>query len=123
MIQRGPQTIAVPSGDTRIFPGDTIGVIGTDDQISAVLPDLEAGQELAPTGPAPEFRLTSVVLTATSPLIGETLATAEVRRRYHTHVVGIERGGEFLEHPAAERLRPGDRLWTVGPAGHAAAMK
>lgn len=36
MIQRGPQTIAVPSGDTRIFPGDTIGVIGTDDQISSV---------------------------------------------------------------------------------------
>lgn len=123
MIQRGPQTIPVPSGDTRIFPGDTIGVIGTDEQISAVLPDLEAGQELTPTDTPPEFRLTSVVLTPTSPLVGQTLATAEVRRRYQTHVVGIERSGEFLEHPAAEPLRPGDRLWTVGPAGHAAAMK
>ncbi|MCM1070403.1 MAG: cation:proton antiporter, partial [Alistipes timonensis] len=100
MIQRGPQTIAVPSGDTRIFPGDTIGVIGTDDQISSVLPVLEAGQELTPTDTMPEFRLTPVVLTGTSPLVGHTLATAEVRRRYHTHVVGIERGGEFLDHPA-----------------------
>ncbi len=123
MIQRGPQTIAVPSGDTRIFPGDTIGVIGTDDQIASVLPALEAGQELTPTDSAPEFRLTPVVLTPSSPLIGQTIATAEVRRRYHTHVVGIERGGEFLDHPAAEILRPGDRLWTVGPAGHADAMK
>ncbi len=123
MIQRGPQTIAVPSGDTRIFPGDTIGVIGTDDQISSVLPVLEAGQELTPSDTVPEFRLTPVVLTGTSPLVGHTLATAEVRRRYHTHVVGIERDGDFLDHPAAEPLRPGDRLWTVGPAGHAAAMK
>lgn len=124
MIQRGPEVIPVPGGDTRIFPGDVIGVIGTDEQISAVLPVIDADQ------PEPEsqhelndFKLTSVTLTPSSPLSGMTLASADVRRNYQTHVVALERDNEFFDHPASIALQPGDRLWIVGTPAMAEKLK
>lgn len=122
MIQRGPATIAVPSGDTRLFPGDTIGVIGTDSQISDLLPLVEADPQLESDGPAPDFRLTSVVLSDKSPIVGATLAGADVRRRFEIHVVALERDEQFVDHPANETLRAGDRLWVVGAKAHAALL-
>ncbi len=108
----------VPSGETRIFPGDTIGVIGNDDQISAVLPVIEA--EADPTqdqnaSQPSDLRLTSIMLTSASPLAGQTLASADVRRNYNTHVVALRRDGEFIDRPASMPLREGDRLWIVAP--------
>ena len=41
-IQRNSVRYPIPTGDMRIFPGDIIGVIGTDEQIQALLPLLEA---------------------------------------------------------------------------------
>lgn len=114
-IQRGSGVIMAPSGDNRIFPGDVIGVIGTDEQISAFLPIVEADQE--PSGNATDmadFKLTNVVLSSTSPLLGQSLSTADVRRNYHTHVVALERDDHFVEQPANLILQAGDRLWIVG---------
>ena len=62
------------------------------------------------------------MLTEASPLIGETLATADVRRRFSTHVVALERAGEFFDRPATIELRAGDRLWIVGTRKSAEAM-
>ncbi len=44
-IQRGSSFIAVPNGTMRIFPGDILGIIGTDEQIQALLPIIEQGNE------------------------------------------------------------------------------
>ena len=115
MIQRGPVTITVPGGDTRLFPGDNIGIIGTDEQIAAVLPVIESEPQLEPSGaPAPDFRLGSVVLGDSSPLLGQTLAGADVRKNYKTLVVALQRGDDFIDRPANTPLLPGDRLWLVG---------
>lgn len=43
-IQRGTRRINIPKGETRIFPGDTIGVIGTDDQIQSLLTVVEGSE-------------------------------------------------------------------------------
>ncbi len=117
-IQRGPETMIVPSGDTRLFPGDTIGVIGTDDQISTVLPVIEAEADPTADQSNPQIsdlRLTSILLEDNSPLVGQTLASADVRRNYNTHVVALRRGEEFIDRPATLPLRAGDRLWIVTP--------
>lgn len=124
MIQRGSKLIVVPAGDTRIFPADVIGVIGTDEQIAAVLPVIDS--EPTPDADGPElndFKLTDVALSDTSPLIGQTLATADVRRNYQIHVVALERYGEFFDHPASIPLMPADRLWIVGTPAMAAKIK
>ena len=117
-IQRGPEAMVVPAGDTRLFPGDTIGVIGTDDQISAVLPVIEA--DIDPSvekhaAQSADIRLSSILLTPGSPLVGQTLASADVRRNYNTHVVALRRGDDFIDRPATLPLLPGDRLWLVTP--------
>ena len=108
-IQRGMNLKVVPSGDNRLFPGDTIGVIGTDDQIAEILPVIEAEAPTPAVQPElTDFKLTSVVLSKKSPLIGQTLAGADVRRNYQTHVVTLERDGEFFDHaprPAAKGRR------------------
>lgn len=117
-IQRGPENMIVPSGDTRLFPGDTVGIIGTDDQISAVLPVLEAEKDPTPeqvAQTASDLRLQPIELGEHSPLVGKTLATADVRRRYNTHVVALRRGDDFIDQPANTRLEPGDYLWVVAP--------
>jgi len=124
MIQRGSNIIVVPSGETRIFPGDVIGVIGTDEQISAVLPVIDVDAPAAQgTHGLTDFKLTNVTLTEASPLIGMTLATADVRRNYQTHVVSLERYGEYFDHPANIPLEPGDRLWIVGTPKMAARLR
>lgn len=122
-IQRGQQSIIVPSGDTRVFPGDTIGVIGTDEQISAILPLVEAeGESTSSDTPRPtDLRIRTIELTPTSPLIGKTLATADVRRNYNTHVVALRRDDTFIDHPATLPLQSGDSLWIVTPDAPTAA--
>lgn len=117
-IQRGPEAMIVPSGDTRLFPGDVIGVIGTDDQITAVLPVIEADVDpslVKHAARSTDIRLSSIRLTPGSPLVGQTLASADVRRHYDTHVVALRRGDEFIDHPATLPLLPGDLLWLVTP--------
>ncbi|MDE5806342.1 MAG: sodium:proton antiporter, partial [Paramuribaculum sp.] len=41
-IQRGSTGIPVPTADVRIFPGDVLAVIGTEDEIQRLLPVVEA---------------------------------------------------------------------------------
>lgn len=116
-IQRGPETMIVPSGDTRLFPGDIIGIIGTDDQISTILPVIEAESEPSSQSgtQTSDLRLQSILLGPDSPLVGQTLASANVRRNYNTHVVALRRDEKFIDRPATLPLREGDRLWIVAP--------
>lgn len=115
-IQRGGSTITIPSGDTRLFPGDTVGVIGTDEQIEAILPLVEAEPQTTEHDSGnSDIRLTSIQLSETSPLVGRTLASANVRRTYNTHVVALRRGDRFIDRPGSLPLRAGDRLWIVAP--------
>lgn len=49
-IQRGATFIPIPNGRTRVFPGDILGIIGTDDQLERLLPVVESSaEEEAPT--------------------------------------------------------------------------
>jgi CPA2 family monovalent cation:H+ antiporter-2 len=125
LIQRGPQTITIPSGEARLFPGDTVGVIGTDEQIAEILPIMEAETDPATAGnnsAAPNLRLSAITLNEHSPLIGKTLAGADVRRNYNTHVVALRRADEFIEHPASQPLIVGDTLWIVAPDRHTVSL-
>ena len=84
--------------------------------------EAEQEQTSAPTD-LTEFKLTSVVLSPSSPLLGQTLATANVRRNYQTHVVALERHDAFVEQPADLTLRVGARLWIVGTSRTAEQLK
>ncbi len=117
-IQRGGEGIPLPSGDTRIFPADTIGVIGTDEQLQLLLHVVEASdssEHNALKGVNPSnFKMTSVLLTDDSVLIGKSATTANLRREYAALVVALQRGEEYVPVDGSECFRPGDVVWLVG---------
>lgn len=114
-ISRGASVIPVPQGDARLFPGDVIGIIGTDEQIQQLLPVIEAqDDEEAETAAPADYALTNITLSENSPLIGKTILSGEIRNRYSALVVAVERSGEFLDPIASVTFKTGDRLYLVG---------
>jgi CPA2 family monovalent cation:H+ antiporter-2 len=113
-ITRGSTLITVPQGDARLFPGDIIGVIGSDEQIQRLLPIVEgSGEEISETAIPTDYAFTNVVLSASSPLIGKSLATADVRRNYSALIVAVERDGAFIDHIGNAIFKPADKLYLV----------
>lgn len=112
-IQRGSESIPVPSGETRLFPGDNIGVIGTDDQIQNLINVVE--KEGKPgESKIPDFKIVNIELTDKSPLIGKSIMEADIRRNYQAHVITFKRGEEFVSDLLGEPMQVGDILWAVG---------
>ena len=113
-IQRGGEIIAVPNGNERLFPGDVIGVIGTDELIEELLPVVEM-EELSHENQVSDMKLTSIHLSETSPLIGQTSASAQIRDRYKALLVAIQHSDGSYDHPTGSTVfYAGDVLWMVG---------
>jgi len=113
-IQRGGELIAVPNGNERLFPGDVIGVIGTDEQIEQLLPVVEKEDAVSDNQIA-DMKLTSIHLSATSPLIGKTSATSQIRDRYKALLVAIQHTDGTYDHPTGSTVfNVDDVLWMVG---------
>lgn len=113
-IQRGQQLIPIPSAKERLFPGDVIGVIGTDEQIATILPAVEANKEVTQTASPDDFKLTSIMLSDSSPLVGKTPLTSNLRDKYDVLVVAVQRGDQYIDTDPNLRFAPSDILWLVG---------
>ncbi|MDE6310634.1 MAG: cation:proton antiporter [Muribaculaceae bacterium] len=115
-IQRGSCTIPIPGGQERLFPGDTVGVIGTEEQIAKILPDLEkelSGNAVS-SGSQNNAQLTSILLTEHSPLAGKTPRNSNLRDSYDALVVAVDRGEEHIDSRPDLVFEPGDLVWLVG---------
>ena len=99
----------------RIFPGDVLGIIGSDEQIQALLPVVEAESDSDDaTINAANFKFTNVQLSEQSPLLGHTSASASLRNKYASLVVAIQRGEEYLKPNGEVIFQPQDIVWLVG---------
>lgn len=125
-IQRGQDIIPLPSGETRIFPGDILGVIGTDEQIKLLNDDIEAEKKAQSNRniKRPEVELTNIRLTDKSPIIGMPISKTDLRNKYYSMLVKIYRDkeGYLLPEPALE-LKAGDVVWLVGDPSQFEKMK
>lgn len=117
-IQRNAVLHPVPGGEMRIFPGDVLGVIGTDEQIQRMLPLVEA--TTSATQRREEAHFTHFKLSGDSPLVGKTLATARLREDYASLLVSVQRGDDnaFLPPTPDLRFEAGDVVWIVGNEKH-----
>lgn len=117
-IQRGSTFIPVPGPKEKLFPGDVIGVVGTDDEIQKLLAVVEKKDSSAsavnPGTGADDVKLSSLQLTGKSPLIGKTIATSGLRKIYSTLLVGLQRDEEFIPITSDLHFATGDTLWVVG---------
>lgn len=115
-ILRSTHRINIPDGDTELFPGDKLQVIGSDSGLSAMAAALRS--ELYGEDADVEkrsMRLKQMVITAKSAFVGKTLRESGIRDRYNCMVVGLEEGKETLSQVApSHRFETGEILWIVG---------
>lgn len=124
-VSRGDQTLPLPAGDTRIFPGDVLGIIGTDDQIKRLNDDIERWDTAVRSMPLQhKVELRSVKLTPSSPIIGKPLSTTDIRGDFYSMIVKIQRGIADYDNPGPDTvLNAGDVIWVVGDPEQFARMK
>lgn len=115
-IRRGSQRLNIPNGDTVIFPGDKLQVIGNDDQLQKFANSLS--HDLIPEDPEiekREMKLRQLIISSKSELCGKSLIESGIRDKYNCMVVGLEEGQENLTKVAPTRVfAKGDILWIVG---------
>ena len=119
-IIRGKEERVAPSPKVRIELGDLLIVQGKIADILNI--KSEAGLEIKPDFKlndqdleTAEVELLEVMVMRDSPLVGQTLKTANFRHNHHLTVLAINRHGEtFLEKISSVRLRFGDVLLVQG---------
>lgn len=123
-IQRGATYIPVPGGRQRLYPADVVTVIGTDDQIERLLPQMEKTLPEPDVAPDPsDAMLTSIMLSEHSPLISQTPVSASLSDRYQAVVVAVDRGDEHIDSRPDLVFQPGDIVWMVGNPSRLAKLK
>lgn len=125
-IQRGHDLIPLPSGEARIFPGDILGVIGTDEQIKALNDDIETEKKAHENREIhrPQVELSSIKLTENSPIINIPIGDTDIRDKYYSMLVKIYRKDEgYLQPEPGLSLKAGDVVWLVGDPKQFEKMK
>ena len=114
-IKRGDVIINIPTKNERIFPGDEIGVIGTDTQVKELKLFLAQNEmDDKPNHIEPDIILRQIDLK-NQKYIGKSIHDANLREKTSGLVVGIERNGNRIINPESSMiLEDGDILWVVG---------
>lgn len=115
-IDRAGETITPVSPTDTLHAGDRLiftGVVSTIvdlEKIPGLVPAADTAYEFRPEK-RHRRRLTEVVLSRTSPLIGRTVRAVNFRRLYNAAVVAIHRNGVRLTNKIGSiALEPGDTL-------------
>ena len=122
-IQRAGKLHPVPSGEMRIFPGDVLGVIGTEEQIQRMLPLVEAQNDRVET-PNLDVKFIHFAIGEHSPIVGQRLESTRLREDYGALLVAVQRGEDDYISPTPDLLfKAGDILWIVGDPKQLSKLK
>ena len=122
-IQRAGKSHPVPSGDMRIFPGDVLGVIATEEQIQYLLPLIESQTEVTDESNH-EVKFIHFAISQNSPIVGVTLEDSHLREDYGALLVAVQRGEDEYISPTPDlTFSTGDVLWIVGDPKQLSRLK
>ena len=96
-IMRGSQRLNIPNGETIIFPGDKLQVIGNDEQLQKFATSI--AQDIYPEDleiEKREMKLRQLIISSKSEFCGKSLIESGIRDKYNCMVVGLEEGQENL---------------------------
>lgn len=116
-IIRGMHRINIPGAKVRLFPGDTIQVIGTDEQLSEFARQVERVSSAAEEEDLEkrEMNLKQFVIDVNSPFLGKNIRESGIRDEYKCLVVGVEKEDSNLMTPDINvPFAEGDMVWVVG---------
>ena len=115
-IMRGSQRLNIPNGETIIFPGDKLQVIGNDEQLQNFATSI--AQDIYPEDleiEKREMKLRQLIISSKSEFCGKSLIESGIRDKYNCMVVGLEEGQENLTKVSPSyQFQKGDILWIVG---------
>lgn len=122
-IKRGDITLNIPSRTERLFPGDEISVIGTDEQVIAFKQYLDQNEiDLPETVLEDEVILQQLELK-NRVCIGKSIRESQIREKTQGIIVGIERNGKRILNPESHLiLEADDILWIAGDRKKIAAF-
>lgn len=125
-IQRGENYMPLPSKDARIFPGDILGVIGSDSQLRHLNEDLERWKHESESSPActqQRVDLKSLKLKGNSPVVDKPLRETDILHDYSAMIVKVQRGDEFIAPTPDCVLQREDVIWVVGNPEYFEALR
>ena len=107
--------IITPGRDEKIFPGDILSVIGTDEQLGKLRMLLEETTVSDEEQKAVHIRLKTFTISESSPLRNKTIRQSNIRETVKALIVGVERNGERVLNPESTfKFESGDTVWIVG---------
>lgn len=117
LIERGKLSIITPDRYERLYPGDKLSIIGTDDQLTKMKDLFENHREdtADPQVQDDEIALQNFTITKDSRLYNLTIRQSGIREFAQALVVGLERNGQRILNPESTiHLQEGDIVWIVG---------
>lgn len=113
-IQRGSQSITIPSGDVCIYPHDRLLAVGTTGQIARLRTMLAESAAAPAEGQEQEFEVIPITLDENSYLTGKTLRGTNMRD-YHCMVISVLNENGFHTNPRPDyEFKRGDVVWIAG---------
>ena len=114
-IKRGDIIINIPLRSERLFPGDEISVIGTDEQVVAFKNYLDQHEIDLPEEVLEDEIILQQLELKNRICIGKTIRESQIREKTHGIIVGIERNGKRILNPESHLiLEADDTLWIAG---------
>ena len=117
LIERGKLSIISPDRYERLYPGDKLSVIGTDEQLSQMKDVFDNyNYDILESGVhEDEISLQNFTITRESRLANKTIRESGIREVGKGLVVGFERNGQRNLNPESTVvLTDGDIVWIVG---------
>ena len=114
-IKRGEITINIPIRTERLFPGDEISIIGTDDEVKLFKNYLDKHEIDEPEAFIKEDIILQQLELKNRICIGKSIRESQIREKTHGIIVGIERNGKRILNPESHWiLESDDILWIAG---------
>ena len=114
-IKRGEIIINIPLRSERLFPGDEINVIGTDEQVKLFKIYLDKHEIDEPEAFIKEDIILQQLELKNRVCIGKSIRESQIREKTHGIIVGIERNGKRILNPESHWiLESDDILWIAG---------
>lgn len=113
-ILRGDKRINIPNARDQLFPFDVVTIVGSDDEINKFGEALR-NSPVTESELRPEVTLAKFMVEKDCEFDGMTLMDSGIKTKYHSMLIGLERGSGFKEHIEHDlRFKSGDLLWIVG---------
>ena len=121
-ITRGNHSILVPDGNEKVYPGDELLTVGTEEQLEALRKMFDASL-VATTEDKLEFNVEPVEVKGNSYLQGVSLKSLDIRKS-NCMVISVLRGNDMIINPRADIVfEPGDVVWIAGDTASVEYLK